>query len=98
MVVRRAGGAVYAMPLSDLIALFVIIYIMRSSEAMIYMTNPTTSASVSARQAGNKKPAYLAGFFGDFLALALRGSGGVASIRRSTSSVRGLGSCFMAGV
>lgn len=53
---------------------------------MMYMTNPTTSASVSVRQAGNKKPAYLAGFFGFLLGFALRGSGGVASIRRNTSS------------
>lgn len=38
----------------------------------------------------NKKPAYLAGFAGVFLAAAFLGAGGVASMRRSTSV--GLGS------
>jgi len=53
---------------------------------------------VTGRKA--KKPAYFAGFFGFFFG-ALRGDGGIASIRRSTSSIgcdSGLGFSLMAGV
>lgn len=52
--------------------------------------------TVYRRQVGtnNKKPAYLAGFVGFFLA-AVFGAGGVASMRRSTSS--GLGGGAVVG-
>lgn len=49
----------------------------------------------------SKKPAYFAGFFGDFDfggADFLCGSGGVFNIRRNTSSGLGGGSFFMEGV
>jgi len=85
-------------------------YIIALQLAIISMTNPTASASIPARQAGKKKPAYLAGFFlvagrlARFLGVSLCGVGGVFSIRRSTSSGFGNGwsswglSGFMAGV
>jgi hypothetical protein len=63
------------------------------------MTNP--EISVNLQPLGRltiKTPAYLAGFFGFFFSAFLCGSGGVLSIRRSTSSALDIGlSCFMAG-
>jgi hypothetical protein len=63
------------------------------------MTNPLVRFKIGPRdKPTNEKPAYFfAGFFGFFFAFL--GSGGVASIRRSTSSGDGCGfSLLMAGV
>lgn len=57
------------------------------------MTNPVNTPSLGLRDrpARGRKPAYLAGFAGGFCAAFLCGSGGVESIRRSTSSGDGGG-------
>lgn len=67
--------------------------------AIVYMTNALFSLRLSAdRPVDTKKPAYWAGFFTGFF---FRGSGGVASRRRNTSSEVGLDfgcGLLMAGV
>ena len=66
--------------------------------AIIYLANPSARPTMAARDRPvNKKPAYLAGFLGFFFSAFLCGSGGVASIRRNTSSALG-GFCFLSGL
>jgi len=67
---------------------------------VIYMTNPLniqilvkhTGHCIKTQLACEKKPAYLAGFRGFVLGAVFLGDGGIASMRRNTSS--GLGSDF----